>query len=128
YDLSRVMFIGTANVLDRIPGPLRDRMEVIALPGYTEEEKLQIARRYLVQRQQEATGVAPERGEITDGALREVIENYTREAGVRNLEREIGNLLRHVAMRIAEGASERIVIDAADVPAILGPRRFENEV
>ena len=128
YDLSRVMFIGTANVLDRIPGPLRDRMEVIALPGYTEEEKLQIARRYLVQRQQDATGVAPERCDITDAALREVIENYTREAGVRNLEREIGNLLRHVAMRIAEGASERIVIDADDVPAILGARRFENEV
>jgi len=128
YDLSHVMFIGTANVLDRIPGPLRDRMEVVSLPGYTEEEKLQIARRYLVRRQQEASGVAEERAEITDAALRVVIEDYTREAGVRNLEREIGNLLRNAAMRIAEGATERIRIDAADVPAILGPQRFENEV
>jgi ATP-dependent Lon protease len=128
YDLSHVMFIGTANVLDRIPGPLRDRMEVVSLPGYTEEEKLQIARRYLVRRQQEASGVADERAEITDAALRVVIEDYTREAGVRNLEREIGNLLRNAAMRIAEGATERIRIDAADVPAILGPQRFENEV
>jgi ATP-dependent Lon protease len=128
YDLSHVMFIGTANVLDRIPGPLRDRMEVVSLPGYTEEEKLEIARRYLVARQQEATGVSPERCEITEAALRVVIEDYTREAGVRNLEREIGNLLRRAAMRIAEGATGRIRIDADDVPAILGPRRFENEV
>ena len=128
YDLSHVMFIGTANVLDRIPGPLRDRMEVISLPGYTEEEKREIAGRYLVRRQQEASGVADDRAEITDDALRVVIEDYTREAGVRNLEREIGNLLRHAAMRIAEGATERIRIDGADVPAILGPQRFENEV
>jgi len=128
YDLSHVMFIGTANVLDRIPGPLRDRMEVVSLPGYTEEEKLQIARRYLVARQQAATGVSPERCEITDAALRAVIEDYTREAGVRNLEREIGNLLRRVAMRIAEGATGSIRIDADDVPEILGPPRFENEV
>jgi ATP-dependent Lon protease len=128
YDLSHVMFIGTANVLDRIPGPLRDRMEVVSLPGYTEEEKLQIARRYLVARQQAATGVSAERCEVTDAALRAVIEDYTREAGVRNLEREIGNLLRHAAMKIAEGATERIRIDADDVRAILGPPRFENEV
>ena len=128
FDLSHVMFIGTANVLDRIPGPLRDRMEVVELPGYTEEEKLQIGKRYLVPRQHEATGVTPERATITDAALRSVIEDYTREAGVRNLEREIGNLLRRAAMRIAEGTNDRIVIDADDVAATLGPKRFESEV
>jgi ATP-dependent Lon protease len=128
YDLSHVMFIGTANVLDRIPGPLRDRMEIVELPGYTEEEKLQIAKRYLVRRQQEATGIKPEQCEITDAALREVVRDYTREAGVRNLEREIGNLLRHVAMQVAENPTVRLAIDAADVERILGPRRFENEV
>jgi len=128
YDLSHIMFIGTANVLDRIPGPLRDRMEVVSLPGYTEEEKLQIARRYLVPRQQEATGVTAEQCEISDAALRAVIEDYTREAGVRNLEREIGNLFRRAAMRIAEGETKHIRIDADDVPGILGPHRFENEV
>jgi ATP-dependent Lon protease len=128
YDLSHVMFIGTANVLDRIPGPLRDRMEVVSIPGYTEEEKLQIARRYLVPRQEEASGVGAAQGEVTDAALRSVIEQYTREAGVRNLEREIGALYRHAAMRIAEGATPPIRIDAEDVTRILGPSRFENEI
>jgi ATP-dependent Lon protease len=128
FDLSHVMFIGTANVLDRIPGPLRDRMEVVELPGYTEEEKLQIGKRYLVPRQHEATGVTPAQATITDAALRTVIEDYTREAGVRNLEREIGNLLRRAAMRIAEGTTDAIVIDADDVATTLGPKRFENEV
>ncbi len=128
FDLSNVLFIGTANVLDRIPGPLRDRMEVVALPGYTEEEKLQIARRYLLPRQHAATGVTAERAEVDDGALRTVIEDYTREAGVRNLEREVGNLLRHAAMRIAEGATAHIALDAAAVGEILGAPRFENEV
>jgi ATP-dependent Lon protease len=128
FDLSRVMFIGTANVLDRIPGPLRDRMEVIELPGYTEEEKLQIARRYLVPRQLEATGLSPEQVEVTDAAIRVVIGDYTREAGVRNLEREIGNLFRRAAMQIAEGAATQVRIDEADVATILGPRRFESEL
>jgi ATP-dependent Lon protease len=128
FDLSRVVFIGTANVLDRIPGPLRDRMEVVSLPGYTEAEKLEIARRYLVARQLAATGMTGEQCEITDAALRAVVGDYTREAGVRNLEREIGNLFRHAAMRVAEGTTMKIVIDAADVPEILGPPRFENEV
>src|SRR4030095_10984374 len=105
YDLSRIVFIGTANVLDRIPGPLRDRMEMVSLPGYTEQEKLEIARRYLVARQLTATGMTAEQCEITDEALRTVIADYTREAGVRNLEREIGNLFRHAAIRIAEGAA-----------------------
>jgi ATP-dependent Lon protease len=128
FDLSRVVFIATANVLDRIPGPLRDRMEVVSLPGYTEAEKLEIARRYLVKRQLVATGLASTDVEITDGALRTVIGDYTREAGVRNLEREIGNLFRHAAMRVAEGAATRVHIDEAQVAEVLGAARFENEV
>ena len=119
FDLSRVVFITTANVLDAIPGPLRDRMEVIPLSGYTATEKLEIARRYLVRRQLEANGLKPEQVEITDAALREIIQDYTREAGVRSLEREIGQALRHAAVRIAEGeARERpIRIDAGDLAA-----------
>ncbi|HEX5129869.1 MAG TPA: endopeptidase La, partial [Usitatibacter sp.] len=128
FDLSRVMFICTANVLDSIPGPLRDRMEVIQLPGYTAEEKLQIAKRYLVERQLKATGLKPEQAEITDEALNAVIHDYTREAGVRNLEREIGNLLRYVAVRIAEGSIERLTVAPEEVAKILGPRRFDAEV
>ncbi len=128
FDLSRVLFICTANVLDTIPGPLRDRMEIIQIPGYTEEEKLQIALRYLVKRQLEANGLKPEQCEITGAAIRAIITDYTREAGVRNLEREIGAVFRNVAMRIAEGTIERARIDVDDLPAILGPRKFENEV
>ncbi|HEX7073885.1 MAG TPA: endopeptidase La [Hyphomicrobiaceae bacterium] len=128
FDLSRVVFITTANILDTIPGPLRDRMEVISLPGYTAEEKLQIARRYLVRRQMEANGIKPEQVEITDAAINEIIEHYTREAGVRNLEREIGRALRHAAVRIAEGQTEQIRIDAGDLRAILGAPQFENEI
>ena len=128
FDLSKVMFIGTANVLDSIPGPVRDRMEVIELPGYTEEEKLEIARRYLLKRQLEATGLNSEQCEIEDDAIRTIIRDYTREAGVRNLERNIGAICRHVAMRIAEGTYERMRIDASALQPILGPRKFENEV
>jgi ATP-dependent Lon protease len=128
FDLSRVVFITTANVLDTIPGPLRDRMEIIALSGYTEEEKLQIARRYLVRRQLEANGLKPEQVEITEDALREIITHYTREAGVRNLEREIGRAMRHAAMRIAEGSDTFVRVDAPDLAAILGARQFESEV
>jgi ATP-dependent Lon protease len=128
FDLSQVMFIGTANVIDNVPGPLRDRMEVLELAGYTEEEKLQIARRYLVTRQLEAAGLDPERVTITDDAIRTIIRDYTREAGVRNLERAIGSTFRHSAMRFAEGQTEPIHIDVEEVPAILGPQRFENEV
>jgi len=128
FDLSRVVFIATANVLDRIPGPLRDRMEVVSLPGYTEAEKLEIARRYLVKRQLDATGLTAGQVEITDEALRMVIGDYTREAGVRNLEREIGNLFRHSAMRVAEGAASHVHIDEALVSEVLGAARFENEV
>jgi ATP-dependent Lon protease len=128
FDLSKVMFIATANVLDTIPGPVRDRMEVIELPGYTEDEKLEIARRYLLKRQLEANGLKAGQLDITDDAIRSIIRDYTREAGVRNLERLIGAACRHVAMRIAEGAAQTMRIDAADLQAILGPRRFENEV
>ncbi len=128
FDLSNVMFIGTANVLDQIPAPLRDRMEVIELPGYTEEEKIEIAKRYLVRRQLEATGLTPEQCEITEDALRAIISGYTREAGVRNLEREIGAICHRVAMRIAEGEETGMRIDEDDLHDILGAPKFENEV
>ncbi len=128
FDLSRVVFIATANMLDTIPGPLRDRMEIIDLSGYTEGEKLQIARRYLVRRQLEANGLKPEQVEIDNGALRAVIRSYTREAGVRGLEREIGRAMRHAAVRIAEGSAERVRIGEEDLAALLGPPRFEDEV
>jgi ATP-dependent Lon protease len=128
FDLSRVVFIATANVLDTIPGPLRDRMEIISLAGYTGNEKFQIARRYLVRRQLNANGLKPDQAEIADDAIRAIIEHYTREAGVRNLEREIGRVLRQAAMRIAEGESGPIAISAGDLLSILGPPPFEDEV
>src|SRR5512143_686754 len=128
FDLSKVMFICTANVLDTIPGPLRDRMEIISLPGYTAQEKLQIARRYLVPRQLEANGLKPEQCEIGDDALMRIIDDYTREAGVRNLEREIGNVFRSVAVRIAEGSAQQVRVGPDDLAPILGPRKFEAEV
>jgi ATP-dependent Lon protease len=128
FDLSKVMFIGTANVLDNIPPPLRDRMEIIELPGYTREEKVEIAKRYLVKRQLEATGLTPGQASIDEEAIDALIESYTREAGVRNLEREIGAVLRNCAMRISEGSADKVEIHADDLQAILGPRKFEAEV
>jgi ATP-dependent Lon protease len=128
FDLSKVLFIGTANVLDSIPAPLRDRMEVIELTGYTEEEKLQIARRYLLKRQLEANGLTAEQVQVSDEALRRVITDYTREAGVRNLERQIGALLRNCAVTIASGEAHSVPIDAAAVERILGAPRFESDV
>ena len=128
FDLSRVMFIATANVLDTIPGALRDRMEIIHLPGYTEAEKLEIAKRYLVKRQLEANGLKAGEASLSDEAIRAIVSDYTREAGVRNLEREMGSALRAAAMRIAEGQAERVAIGAADLHAILGARKFESEV
>ncbi len=128
FDLSKVMFITTANVLDTIPGPLRDRMEIIQLPGYTEEEKLEIAKRYLVKRQLEANGLTSEQASITEDTIRTIISDYTREAGVRNLEREIGAVLRSAAMQIAEAKAQKVVIEPKDLHAILGPRKFEGEV
>ena len=128
FDLSQVMFIGTANMLDTIPPPLLDRMEVIRLPGYTEEEKAQIARRYLVPRLLDADGLAPQQCMIDDAALHALIRAYTHEAGVRGLERELGNVFRHVAMRVAEGTAQQVHIGAADLAGILGPAKFENEL
>ena len=128
FDLSKVLFIATANVLDTIPGPLRDRMEIIQLPGYTEAEKLEIAKRYLVSRQMEANGLKPGQASISDAALISIIADYTREAGVRNLEREIGSVLRRVAMKIAENQAQTVAVDAPDLHATLGARRFENEI
>ncbi|OWW18853.1 endopeptidase La [Noviherbaspirillum denitrificans] len=127
FDLSKVMFIGTANVLDTIPAALQDRMEVLHLPGYTEEEKLEIARRFLVARQRDADGIAASQCELGEDALLALIRGYTREAGVRNLEREIGNVFRHAAMRIAEGWTQPLRIGEGALAEILGPRKFESE-
>ncbi|HEY5807811.1 MAG TPA: endopeptidase La [Povalibacter sp.] len=128
FDLSKVMFIATANMLDTIPGPLRDRMEIIELTGYTEEEKVEIARRYLVKRQLEANGLKAEQVTVTDAALRQIVRDYTREAGCRNLERQIGAVLRNVAVRIAEGSITGQSVDVPEVQTILGAPRFESEV
>ena len=128
FDLSRVVFITTANMLDTVPGPLRDRMEIISLAGYTADEKLQIAHRYLMKRQFEANGLKAGQVEIDDDALHEVIQSYTREAGVRSLERAIGQVLRNAAVRIAEGQSGPIRVGRDDLIPILGAPRFENEV
>lgn len=128
FDLSKVLFIATANQLDTIPGPLRDRMEIIELTGYTEEEKVQIAKRYLVKRQLEANGLKPEQASITDEALHQLIRDYTREAGCRNLERTIGSVLRNVAVRIADGSITQQTIEADDLHFVLGAARFESEV
>jgi ATP-dependent Lon protease len=127
FDLSRVVFITTANMLDTIPGPLRDRMEIISLAGYTAEEKLQIAHRYLLRRQLEANGLKQGQVEIDEEALRDIVQLYTREAGVRSLERQIGQVLRHAAVRIAEGQSGPIRITREELVPILGAPRFESE-
>jgi ATP-dependent Lon protease len=128
FDLSKVLFIGTANMLDSMPPPLRDRMEIIQLTGYTEEEKLEIAKRFLLRRQLAANGLAEGQVQLTDSALRRVISDYTREAGVRSLERQLGALLRHTAVAVASGQGGPIVLDAGDIPGILGTARFENEI
>lgn len=127
FDLSRVVFIATANMLETIPGPLRDRMEIIALASYTENEKFEIARRYLIRRQLEANGLQAEQVALADDAVHRIIRDYTREAGVRSLEREIGRVLRHAAVRIAEGSATSLRIGNEEIVEILGPPRFENE-
>ncbi|KRQ08335.1 endopeptidase La [Bradyrhizobium manausense] len=127
FDLSKVLFIGTGNVLDNIPPAVRDRMEVIEMPGYIEDEKLAIAKRYLIKRQLASAGLSEGQCQIDDDVLRAVIRDYTREAGVRSLERRIGALCRHAAMLIAEGKSTRVVIAVADLQSILGPKRYEPE-
>ena len=129
FDLSQVLFIATANWMETVPPALRDRMEVIELPGYTEEEKLEIARRFLVPRQKKANGVEGVDVTLTDDTLRTLIRSYTREAGVRNLEREIGAVCRKVARRVAEeGTPGPIVVEPAQLAAMLGPIRFEPEL
>jgi ATP-dependent Lon protease len=128
FDLSRVVFIATANMLDSVPGPLLDRMEIISLPGYTEDEKLEIARRYLMRRQIDANGLTPEQIDFDPDALKLIIKGYTREAGVRSLEREIGRALRFAAVQIADGSATRVGIGAKDLSAILGQPRFEGEI
>ena len=128
FDLSRVVFIATANMLDQIPGPLLDRMELISLAGYTEDEKLEIAKRYLVRRQLEANGLTTEQAEITPEALKLVVKGYTREAGVRNLEREIGKVFRHAAVQVAEGSAAKVVVTPKDIATVLGQPRFEGEI
>ncbi|MDP9252406.1 MAG: endopeptidase La, partial [Chloroflexota bacterium] len=125
YDLSKVIFITTANVEDTIIAPLRDRMEIIRLPGYTEEEKLHIATGYLVPRQLKQHGLEDGRLVMGDEVLRELIRRYTREAGVRNLEREIGTMCRKVARAIAEGKTDKVEITLELVAEYLGPQRFD---
>jgi ATP-dependent Lon protease len=128
FDLSKVLFICTANQLETIPPPLLDRMDVISLSGYTEEEKFAIARRYLVPKQLAAHGLGKSKAAITDAAIRLVVREYTREAGVRNLERQLAALCRKAAREIAEGRARRVTIGDKRVRASLGPRRFSGEV
>jgi ATP-dependent Lon protease len=127
FDLSKVFFIATANQLAPIPVPLRDRMEIISLPGYSDLEKLNIAQQYLIQRQIKENGLTPEQLEITDDAINLLTARYTREAGVRQLERTIGNLARKVALKVAEGSTGKVTITADDVKTYLGPPRFYPE-
>jgi len=128
FDLSKVMFIATANVLTSIPRPLRDRMEIIELAGYTEDEKVEIAKRYLVARQIEASGLNAEQVTLSDEALHKIISGYTRESGCRNLEREIGSVLRYIAMRVADGSIDKMHVDTDKLSDILGAQKFESEV
>jgi ATP-dependent Lon protease len=127
FDLSKVLFVTTANTLDTIPQPLRDRMEILRLAGYSEEEKVEIAKRYLLPRQLKETGLGVEQCQIVDETLQRIISRYTREAGVRQLERAIGRLARKTALQIAEGSSEAVTIHAVDLPEMLGPEHFFQE-
>ena len=128
FDLSKILFIATANVLDTIPGPLRDRMEIVRLSGYTADEKLAIARGHLIPRQLLQNGLLDGTAPFDDAGLNLLIDGYTREAGVRNLEREIGAVFRNVAVRVAEGTASHVAIDADEVSRILGPVRFDADV
>jgi ATP-dependent Lon protease len=127
FDLSRVLFVTTANALDTIPQPLLDRMEVLRLAGYSEEEKMAIARRYLIPRQMKEAGLTAEQIELPEETLRKIISGYTREAGLRRLERAIGRVVRKVALKFAEGATERIVLQPDDLADMLGPEIFTQE-
>ncbi len=125
FDLSKVLFIATGNLIDPIPMALRDRMEIIQLPGYTQREKAEIGRRFLVPKQMENHGLKPRNVEITDGAMTQLVQSYTHEAGVRNLEREIANVMRKVARTVAEGRKSRTTVNERKLTALLGPPRFE---
>jgi ATP-dependent Lon protease len=127
FDLSKVLFITTANSLDTIPQPLLDRMEILRLSGYSEEEKQQIARRYLIPRQLQQTGLTNEQLEFTDAGLKAVISSYTREAGLRRLERALGRVARKVTLKLAEGATEKFVVNPDDLPELLGPEIYTPE-
>ncbi len=127
FDLSKVLFLTTANALDTIPRPLLDRMELLRLSGYAEEEKMQIARRYLVPRQLKEAGVTPEQLNVPDETIRRVVARYTREAGVRELERNLGRIARKVARRFAEGQSEAVTVGPEDLSDLLGSERFRQE-
>jgi ATP-dependent Lon protease len=128
FDLSRVFFVATANLMDTIPGPLRDRMEIIELPGYTEREKTEIGRRYLLPRQLRENGIPDGALRVTESAITEIIRAHTREAGVRNLERELGSVCRAIARRVANGDMDQITIDAGNLSDFLGPARFRWEL
>ena len=125
FDLSKVLFIATGNLMDPIPAALRDRMEIIQLPGYTQQEKIEIGKRFLVQKQMGNHGLKPGHIEITDEAMTELVQAYTKEAGVRNLEREIANVMRKVARSVAEGRKRRTVVDRKKLVEFLGPPRWE---
>jgi ATP-dependent Lon protease len=125
FDLRKVLFVATANLLDPIPAALRDRMEVIQLPGYTQQEKVEIARRFLVQKQMDNHGLKAKHVEITDEVLVALVQAFTKEAGVRNLERELANIMRKVARSVAEGRKRKTVVDLKKLEEYLGPPRFE---
>ncbi len=127
FDLSHVFFICTANTLDNIPRPLLDRMELLRLSGYSDEEKMEIARRYLIPRQVEGAGLTAEQWQVTDESLRYLIRRYTREAGVRELERTIGRLARKAAVEFVQGRTEPMIVQEDDLPRLLGPERFHAE-
>src|SRR4029453_19209523 len=125
FDLSKVLFIATGNLLDPIPAPLRDRMEIIQLPGYTEQEKIEIGKRFLVPKQMANHGLTEKTIEIAPEAMIELVRSYTKEAGVRNLEREIANVMGKVARSVAEGRKRKTVVDTKKLNDYLGPPRFE---
>jgi ATP-dependent Lon protease len=125
FDLSKVLFIATGNLLDPIPAALRDRMEVIQLPGYTQQEKIEIGKRFLIRKQMENHGLKDKHVQLTDEAMVELVQAYTKEAGVRNLEREIANVMRKIARTVAEGRKRKTVVDVKKLGELLGPARFE---
>src|SRR6202011_296745 len=127
FDLSQIIFIGTANYIDGVPEPLRDRIEVISLPGYTEREKLEIAKRYLVRRQMEENGLKPEQVEWQDNAIRQIYNDYTHDGGVREPERQIGAICRGIASRVAREKTEHTTVTPQLVAEMIGPAKYVRE-